>query len=464
MIAFSDMKVGTGYDEINLPVDPQLYGGDSEFDLFYNNKDVQVSLKDMIAAMKKNGMDANDLSLLMKYTGGDVSQMNHLMDAILLSDKVDGIGVNAEWLYGLFRRGLPTSVSQLMNVTREKFDAALNDAVDLKIISNNVFAEADTIYNQITTCHITTNILSSPDDPEEESMLGYILSCAGIARDVQVTLYLDYLNAEKKDESFWAKEFEKKLITAEQQVTIPLYLKFAFVCAYERGIYQTLLDRNLSNIYSLQSFGYSDWFDIVQEARAKNRIPDIHPDEDAQLISKILNNGYKLIPTAVLLYLVKQEQVIRDNAWYYIEDNIFDFDFKDQNINVYMDEHPQTLEKYKNDIESLRRSLNRIQRTFLLTPESYRPVLTKALLDLNFDAANKILRIGEVTFVKYYREGLQLDHLSDSEKEKHASLVFQRARKQANLIRHLHSTYGTSFNNLPMYAVQQNDDRRKARV
>lgn len=458
LIATSDIVNATGNDEVNFSIKPEVYGGPSEFDRFY--KIVQPLLADV----RKDGLDANDLVLLSTLTGGDISQMNHLLDAVLLSTDTNGLGIAAEWLYGLFRMGLSSKLPQLADVSRARFDAALKDAVEQRIITSDVLAEANTIYNQLLKFKAGSD-LTSTEDPEAESMLGLVLSWSGLEPGEQAELYLAYLTAENRDDAFWNRAFEKKLINKEQLNKIPLYLKLAFVCEREKGIFEVLIGKyNPDHINNLSVLEYEDWFDIVQEARAKNKIPHIQQNEDAAYIRKFLNKAYEMVPTATLVYLVKKEETVRDNAWLYLEDNLRQFDFKNQNINTYIDLHPETLDNYKNDIENLRMSLNRIQRTFLLTPSSYRPVLTKALLDLGLDAAGKILRIGEITFVKYYKEGLQLDNLSDKIKEEHAILIFQRARKQANLIRHLHSTYGTSFNSLPMYAVQQTEDRRKDRV
>ena len=191
LLTTSGMFTASGLDEINLTLSPDVYGGPCEFTRFYN------IVKDSLSTVQAGGIDAHDLVILSKATSGDISQMNHLMEAIRLSDKTTGVNVAAEWLYGLFRRGLPTVPRQLANVSRARFDTALKDAIDLNIISNNVLEQADTIYKQLLTFKVGSDLVSD-EDPEAESMLGYILSCSDLSPDQQATLYLAYLTAEKK--------------------------------------------------------------------------------------------------------------------------------------------------------------------------------------------------------------------------------------------------------------------------
>lgn len=445
----------SGEETIDFEIEPSVYGGKSEFDTFYER--VAPELDNLLA----DGVDAGDYLIISEMIKADVSQVNHLLDAVTLGKRT---GINPEWLYGLFRRGIPSTPSNLSKVTLEELKEGISEAIDLNLISENVLNELEDLFRKIKRIKVDAD-LQADEDAETESSLGRVLAWAGLRVDQQTSLYLDYITKTVTDEEFWHEVVQSGRLSRKTVDTIQLNIKLLKACDQEVGVFEILVEKyQPKTIYDLSELTYEGWLDLVQDAAQRNRIPHITVDEFTGLVNRITGLVEELIPTALLVKLFEQENALLfDPAWNYLREHIESFDFKDQNINEYIDQHIETIQGIEH-IDHLRLSLNRIQRVFLLAPVSYRSKITLALLKLNLDAASKILRIGEVAFVKYYKEGLGLDHLEENGKAAHASKVFMRAKKQAKLLQQLHGTYGASFNTLPVYAIPQNPKRYKEKV
>lgn len=352
-------------------------------------------------------------------------------------------GIPAPFFYGVFRQGLPTELRDLLKQDIQRLRAAVERAVEDKIIPPFSEREWSEIVKKLSA--LQTTLILRQKNSDQMASLGDLLETVGLSLNKQHIVADAYAqNNGVPSGEFWNALGASKEFSADEVNRVRLTFQFGAVTGNHLPLVLELQRRALTDaavlsapiiaptmssnrqaqmavdtygLYPLAELDVADWKAILETPQANGQpigapptMAGDTPEEKINNYAVALNTYIEnVLPTPVIASGLKKDtsddspfQVVKADLDTFFSNNPL-FEFKANIVDVYLSDGLDQKLANVLDPGALKGQLKDMQRVFKVTP---RFAAIRTLLADDLDSALSIAYLGERAFIAKYAESL----------------------------------------------------------
>nr|WP_320014186.1 neuraminidase-like domain-containing protein [uncultured Desulfobacter sp.] len=403
-------------EELTLVVGDEPLVGPTEFQQWIETLTPILAADNLLAA----DLNEKDIEFLLCRHDWDKTQFNLFVLAARYNREHD---FPAEWLYGLFRQELTTSLRRLVGQPVEQLKEALQNSISENIIRTLSEEQIDAVIDRLQNLLIRF----ATEEPEpDKPTFATLFDVANVDRSTGRTILERYVKRRGTVAEFWQELEADSSIDNDDITELKFTVQLSSVALNHVPLVNRLAQERRANnsehsLKFLSRFNQVGWKSLLSETNdAGNSIgapeffgqeKDERTDRYATFLSRMVES---LHPTAVLSARLLETDPSDSNNGYNFQPALDfiaandEFDFKQTTLKKYLAERTDI------DVsEETRETLNAMQRIFEVSPDYEKYQAMSLVMADGLLSANAIRRMGPTQFMRRYAEPLGRERASD---------------------------------------------------
>ncbi|MFT3776172.1 MAG: neuraminidase-like domain-containing protein [Minicystis sp.] len=388
--------------------------------------------------------DDESIGILACSARADRAHVTTLRDAVAIAGKSD---LDVELVYGLIRKGMPSTRRELLSTRQAELMAALDAAIADNTVPRT-FANLEAIeHAKAALRQAAINLaLESPPSGATCSLgdvLGTVLTTSTL-RQQFLALYLDHTGTQ---DAFWTALAANATFTAHA-ANLEFALQAASLTRHHFPLIKELQARrgtSFSTLSDLASYTEQDWLDAINHTVTGGGIIGYPSDTPGSTVAAKKANYAKVLkstmeaafPTESIKFGLAQNLPVGavDPSSFF--DHNPGFQFGKTRFADYLTKNPTALSAHYGSsmAEEVAKQVSAVERLFRVTPKHSQ---MKLFLDDGHTSALSLVRLGKDAFVEKYQSGL--GGVIEAE------LMFTKAQHAAHHALALHTRYSPQHN------------------